>query len=651
MPSNVGVAYVEVRPDLTGFGREMRTGMGRQMKAIGDDSAKALNASFAGAAKSAAASFGVAFGAIQIKNFIASSIQAASDLQESFSKVGVVFDDQAVKVRAFAKGAADAIGQSEQQALEATGTFGNLFVAMGIGGSAAADMSIQLVKLASDLASFNNVSPEDALLALRAGLVGETEPLRRFGVNLNEATLKQKALQLGLKATGTTLDASTKAQAAYALIFEQTTTAQGDFARTSENLANQQRTLAAQWTDAKAALGEGLLPAMTSAVKFINDDLLPALRLLFDPSNPENNPHTWAAAVHDAVGDAFGFMGDIMEQALRNLAALIDALPTNFGKGVAADIREVADNLGTFNDKMHASIGEMQGWAGAVRNAEAAAKLLAGSSKQASNSVTALGTATAGASKEARDAAKADRDLAAAQRDYDKLLKDGPVNEEKLADARERLADATRSLESANRNLNKAQRDYADALAAAALNPSDTNLDALQDASDSLADAKDGVADATARQKDAEKELKQAQAGDPDYQDKLADARDRLANAQDKVNTNEGIGIGNTGKVVAGINARTEAMMALNREWKIASDNPGIIDDVGNILGAAGKPIAPTPTVMTSGSFGPGSIFGGMPTVSMPTMPTSVTNNNVTVNVTQPVPDPGLIGKQVAWAL
>ncbi len=122
----------------------------------------------------------------------------ASDLGESMNKVDVVFGKASGSVKRFSADAARSLGISQQEALAAAGTFGNLFTAMGIGEQASANMSTSLVELAGDLASFNNVDPTEALDALRSGLTGETEPLKRFGVNINEATLKAKALELGL---------------------------------------------------------------------------------------------------------------------------------------------------------------------------------------------------------------------------------------------------------------------------------------------------------------------------------------------------------------------------------------------------------------------------------------------------------------------
>lgn len=217
-------------------------------------------------------------GGAAIAQFAKESIKAASDLSESVSKAKVVFGDSSKEVMKFAENSATAFGQSKQQAIEAAGTFGNLFVSMKLGQKESAGMSTSLVRLASDLASFNNTDPAEALEALRAGLVGETEPLRRFGINLNDATLKAEAMALGLEFVGDQMTPATKAQAAYSLILKQSTTAQGDFARTSAGLANQQRIMTAQFEDAKAALGEKLLPVALKFVGFLNSTGIPALK-------------------------------------------------------------------------------------------------------------------------------------------------------------------------------------------------------------------------------------------------------------------------------------------------------------------------------------------------------------------------------------
>ena len=272
-------------------------------------------------------------GARATAGLIVDSVDAAGDLGESINKVNVVFDTSSETIQAWSQNASTALGQSRQQALEAVGTFGNLFDSMGITSEKTAEMSTSLVELASDLASFNNIDPAIALEKLRAGVVGEVEPLRTLGVNLTAVAVEAKALQMGIvktdvdmtKLNGATLNlekananaaaalkkhgaesveyreaaqkvaeiegqiekimegkkpvltAAEKAQAAYALILEQTANAQGDFARTSEGAANAQRILDAQLADTKAMIGEAFLPAWQELLIAMNAMLKDAM--------------------------------------------------------------------------------------------------------------------------------------------------------------------------------------------------------------------------------------------------------------------------------------------------------------------------------------------------------------------------------------
>lgn len=255
-----GAAFKQAGKDTEAFHRRLDE-TGKRLQSTG----KTLTLASAGV---------LAFGKI--------AIDAASDLNETQSKVGVVFGKSAGAVLAFGKTAATSVGQSEQQAEEAAATFGNLFVSMKIGQKPAADMSIAMVRLAGDLASFNNASPQETLEALRSGLVGETEPLRKFGINLNDASLRAEATRLQLGKIGPTLTAQQKAIAAYSLILQQSKTAQGDFARTSGGLANQQRIMAAQFKDSSAALGKDFLPIALDLVGVARNDIIPVITKMAD---------------------------------------------------------------------------------------------------------------------------------------------------------------------------------------------------------------------------------------------------------------------------------------------------------------------------------------------------------------------------------
>ena len=199
------------------------------------------------------------------------SAKMASDLNEETSKTGIVFGDASASVIEFSKTAAKSLGQSETEALKAAGTFGVLGQAAGLTGTDLKDMALQFTTLATDLASFNNTSPEDAVLALGAGLRGEAEPLRRYGILLDDATLRQKALALGLvKTTKEALSPQNKSLAAQAVILEKSSLQQGNFALTSGDAANKQRIMAAEIKNAQINIGKGFLPVLATATGLLS---------------------------------------------------------------------------------------------------------------------------------------------------------------------------------------------------------------------------------------------------------------------------------------------------------------------------------------------------------------------------------------------
>lgn len=237
---------------------------------------------FTASLKNVASTLGVAFAGAQVAQFAKESIMAATNMAESLSKVQVVFGDGAKEVEEFGKKAAENLGISNQAALEAAGTYGNLFQAFGLGQGQAQDMSMSLVQLAADMASFNNTSIDQAITALRSGLSGETEPLKRFGVALQDTRLKTEAFAMGLiKSTSDALTPAAKAQAAYAIIMRDTALAQGDYARTADGTANTMKTLQAKMEDAKVALGDALMPAFRALLAVLNV-AIPMLKKLGD---------------------------------------------------------------------------------------------------------------------------------------------------------------------------------------------------------------------------------------------------------------------------------------------------------------------------------------------------------------------------------
>lgn len=195
------------------------------------------------------------------------AINAASDLNETITKTEAVFRRSTAQVDTFAKTAAKSFGLSRKAALDYASSFGLILQAGGKTEAQSAAMSVTLAKLSSDLASFYNVDLETASQKIKSGLVGEAEPLRAFGVLLSETAVKTKALAMGFKMVGGNLTEAAKVQARYQIILDQTVKAQGDFARTSGGLANQQRILKAEVENLSAKFGDDLLPIMLDLVK------------------------------------------------------------------------------------------------------------------------------------------------------------------------------------------------------------------------------------------------------------------------------------------------------------------------------------------------------------------------------------------------
>ena len=226
---------------------------------------------FGTSAKTVAGAVGglsLAFGTV--KSVLGPAIAAASNMEESLQKVNVVFGRGAREVEKFASSAAKNLGQSKQAVLEAAGVFGTFGKAAGLGGKELAVFSNDFTQLATDLASFNNTSPEEAVQAIGAALRGEAEPLRRFGVLLNDATLKQEALTLGIYDGRGALTAQQKILAAQSAIYKQTNDAQGDFMRTSDGLANSTRTLSATFKDLQAKFGAAFIEQAKTATANVN---------------------------------------------------------------------------------------------------------------------------------------------------------------------------------------------------------------------------------------------------------------------------------------------------------------------------------------------------------------------------------------------
>lgn len=293
---------------------------------------------FAKKAGIALAAVGAAAGAMAIK-IGKEAVAAASDLAETVSKVNVIFGQSAKNIEQFAATAAASLGQTRTQAMNAAATFGIFGKSAGLVGQELTSFSTQFVTLASDLASFNNTSVDQAINALGAALRGESEPIRAYGVLLNDATLKAKAMEMGIYSGTGTLTAQQKVLAAHKVILEQTKDAQGDFARTADGMANSQRILTARLDEAKIVLGTALLPIVLEVLNVFNNKFLPVIEkiaasfggsegLVQQTKNFVSQARDGLAPILNALSNAFEMVNKAVKDNKDNIQAVLNLFRT-----------------------------------------------------------------------------------------------------------------------------------------------------------------------------------------------------------------------------------------------------------------------------------------------------------------------------------
>lgn len=208
-----------------------------------------------------------------VGDFIKNGIELASNLTEVQNVVDVTFGDGAQEVYDWADAAAESFGMSSLAAQEYNGTMGAMLKSMGLTDNAVRQMSMDMVGLAGDMASFYNLDVETAFQKIRSGISGETEPLKQLGINMSVANLEAYALAQGIETAYSKMTEAEKATLRYNYLMAQTADAQGDFARTSDSFANQQRILELQVQNLAASFGEKLLPSLNNVFQTANDKL------------------------------------------------------------------------------------------------------------------------------------------------------------------------------------------------------------------------------------------------------------------------------------------------------------------------------------------------------------------------------------------
>lgn len=271
-------------------------------------------------------------------------VELASDLEEVQNVVDVTFGAEgAGKIDAFAKKALSSFGITELEAKKFNGTLGALMKGAGISGEALTTMSQNLTALSGDMASFHNLSAEEAFEKLRSGISGETEPLKQLGIDMSVANMEAFALSKGIGKSFSAMTQGEKTMLRYQYLMAKTTDVQGDFARTSDSLSNQQKLLKANINQLAAEGAKGLLPVLTKGTQAMND---------FLTSSEGNELKTLIGRVMEASGKLAPLFSAVGKFTMVVLPPLVDWLEDIFGW-----LGKIGEGLGYFVELLGKSPG------------------------------------------------------------------------------------------------------------------------------------------------------------------------------------------------------------------------------------------------------------------------------------------------------
>lgn len=278
---------------------------------------------------------GAAVGAALVSQ-IKPSIDAASDLGESINAVNVAFGDAAQNVLKLGESSARGLGLSKNELFGIATQFSSFAKTIAGDGGDVSKIIDEISTRGADFASVFNLDVSEALEKFQSGLAGQSEPLRKYGIDLSAATVEQYALENGIWDGTGAMTEQEKVLARYGAIMQQTSITAGDFANTSDSLANQQRILKATFTDLQAEIGEQLLPVMNDMLTFILEEIIPAAQAFWEEfKDPEGEAQKQIKALGEAwlvftgqfvagsnqikTVDAFKWLGDTLVSVMKQL--------------------------------------------------------------------------------------------------------------------------------------------------------------------------------------------------------------------------------------------------------------------------------------------------------------------------------------------
>lgn len=302
------------------------TSLGKSLNIFSGSANKAKSNSF-----SLAAALGKLYASYWLLFRAFSKIKDAIDISSSLTEVENVvrttFGNYEKLIQDFSKTSIQDFGMSELTAKQVASRFQAMGTAMGFSQGKMADMSLQLTKLTADMASFYDMEQSDVARNLQAVFTGETEPLRKYGLDLTQATLKEWAMKQGLDADISSMTQAEKTMLRYQYVMANTAAAQGDFARTSDTWANQVRILKQSFEQLAAIIGGALINAFKPFVRTLNAVMQKVIAFATTVTNALGSIFGWkfeisAGGLADDWSNAAGSAADIADstgQAAKNV--------------------------------------------------------------------------------------------------------------------------------------------------------------------------------------------------------------------------------------------------------------------------------------------------------------------------------------------
>ena len=266
-------AMADFKADATKNLRGAFNGVEAEAEAAGRASSSKFKSAFTGALTAA----GGLFAGVQLFDFGRDAIFKAGDIEQSIGAVDAVFKGSADRMHEYAATASSTVGISTNAYNELAAKLGASLKNGGTSIDELGEKTNGLIQLGADLSSLYGGSTQEAIDAISAALRGEMDPIERYGISLNDAALTAKGLELGIKKVGGSFSTQEKQLITQALLFEQSTDAQGNFSRESDTFAHKMQVASARMEDMKTKIGSALLPTVVNLMDAFGEKLNPVL--------------------------------------------------------------------------------------------------------------------------------------------------------------------------------------------------------------------------------------------------------------------------------------------------------------------------------------------------------------------------------------